>query len=68
MPLIEDEESAVRLYGLAARGRTPVNAGVRENAFGVWCRHGVSIDVECVECGPRWAETQAQLRALRERR
>jgi hypothetical protein len=67
MPTIEDEAEAIKLYGLAARGRTPVTAGEREAAQGVWCRHGISIEVECVECGPRWADTQAQLRDLHKR-
>jgi hypothetical protein len=68
MPVIEDEARAVELYGLSARGRVPITAGVRENQFGVWCRHGVSIEVECQECGPRWLETQAKLRSLYESR
>jgi hypothetical protein len=67
VPVIEDEVEAVRLYGLSARGRVPVTAGVRENAVGVWCRHGVSIEVECPECGPRWGETQERLRVLNRR-
>jgi hypothetical protein len=67
VPVIEDEENAVRLYGLAARGRAPISAGIRENQSGVWCRHGVSIEVECSECGPRWMETQAHLRVLHQR-
>ncbi len=65
--MIEDEGEAVGRFGLKARGRVPVTAGVRENAAGVWCPHGVSIEVECRECGPRWAKTQAHLRTLHRR-
>lgn len=50
-----DETEAITVWGLAARGRTPIYAGIYQEdgggySSGVRCRHGVSIFGACFAC------------------